>query len=336
HRSRDRARTLAKYLRPVLHHQGGRPGHGARPSHLTPHRRGARRLDRSGERGRGRRGLHCLSVSDQSNGNASGGAGGRGRDHCMSASILIAEDDADLRDLFQDELEDAGYETIVAIDGRAAMAHIEPNLSTPTTCRARSPRRWNRARRNENRRNCGGSRRTHRRASSAFSAHRELFESLSRKQRPETLLITCSDSRIAPELLMQTQPGDLFVLRNAGNLIPPYGAAQGGEGATVEYAITALGVKHALVMGHSNCGAMKGLIHPESLDNMPLVVDWLRHADATRHVVDECYPDLRDDDLLNAAIKENVLVQLDNLRTYPKVAALMAKGSLSLHGWIYE
>src|SRR5262249_23850160 len=125
HRSRDRARTLAKYLRPVLHHQGGRPGHGARPSHLTPHRRGARRLDRSGERGRGRRGLHCLSVSDQSNRNASGGAGGRGRDHCMSARILIAEDDADLRDLLQDELEDAGYETIVAIDGRAAMAHIE-------------------------------------------------------------------------------------------------------------------------------------------------------------------------------------------------------------------
>src|SRR5262249_10354258 len=170
----------------------------------------------------------------------------------------------------------------------------------------------------------------------AFSAHRELCESLSQSQSPETLLITCSDSRIAPNMLMQTQPGDLFVLRNAGNLIPPYGAAQGGEGATVEYAITALGVKHALVMGHSNCGAMKGVIHPESLDNMPLVVDWLRHADATRHVVDECYPDLRDDDLLNAAIKENVLVQLDNLRTYPKVAALMAKGSLSLHGWIYE
>jgi carbonic anhydrase len=169
-----------------------------------------------------------------------------------------------------------------------------------------------------------------------FSAHRELFEILSQGQQPDTLLITCSDSRIAPDLLMQTQPGDLFVLRNAGNLIPPYGAANGGEGATIEYAIAALGVKHALIMGHSNCGAMKGLLHPESLDDMPLVTEWLKHADATRHVVDECYPDLEGADLLNATIKENVLVQLDNLRTYPKVAALMAKGALTLHGWIYE
>src|SRR5262245_22526216 len=170
----------------------------------------------------------------------------------------------------------------------------------------------------------------------AFSAHRELFETLSQGQRPDTLLITCSDSRIAPELLMQAQPGDLFVLRNAGNLIPPYGAANGGEGATVEYAITALGIKHALVMGHTNCGAMKGLLHPESLTEMPPFTESHRHADATRHVVDECYPDLKGVDLLNAAIKENVLVQLDNLRTYPKVAALMAKGTLTLHGWIYE
>jgi carbonic anhydrase len=169
-----------------------------------------------------------------------------------------------------------------------------------------------------------------------FAAHRELFESLSHGQQPDTLLITCSDSRIAPDLLLQTQPGDIFVLRNAGNLIPPYGAANGGEGATIEYAVAALGVQHALVMGHSNCGAMKGLLNPELLADMPLVSEWLKHADATRRIVDECYPDLEGGDLLNAAIKENVLVQLDNLRTYPKVAALMAKGALTLHGWIYE
>src|SRR5262245_28054760 len=169
-----------------------------------------------------------------------------------------------------------------------------------------------------------------------FSMYRELFERLSHGQQPETLLITCSDSRIAPDLLMQTQPGDLFTLRNAGNLIPPYGAANGGEGATIEYAVAALGVKHAIVMGHSNCGAMKGLLNPESLADMPLVGEWLKHAAATRHVVDERYPDLKGVDLLNAAIKENVLVQLDNLRAYPKVASLMAKGALTLHGWIYE
>ena len=172
--------------------------------------------------------------------------------------------------------------------------------------------------------------------STTFSANRELFESLSQGQQPDTLLITCSDSRIAPDLLMQAQPGDIFVLRNVGNLIPPYGAANGGEGATIEYAVSALGVRHALIMGHSNCGAMKGLLDPESLADMPLVSEWLKHADATRQVVDECYSDLKGIDLLNAAIKENVLVQLDNMRTYPKVAALMAKGALTLHGWIYE
>jgi carbonic anhydrase len=172
--------------------------------------------------------------------------------------------------------------------------------------------------------------------STTFAENRELFESLSQGQQPDTLLITCSDSRIAPDLLMQTKPGDIFVLRNAGNLIPPYGAANGGEGATIEYAVAALGVSHAVVMGHSNCGAMKGLLDPESLADMPLVTEWLKHADATRRVVDECYPDLDGVDLLNAAIKENVLVQLDNLRTYPMVAALMAKGALTLHGWIYE
>ncbi|MBO0859829.1 MAG: carbonic anhydrase [Chloracidobacterium sp.] len=172
--------------------------------------------------------------------------------------------------------------------------------------------------------------------STTFSANRELFESLSQGQEPDTLLITCSDSRIAPDLLLQTQPGDTFVLRNAGNLIPPYGASNGGEGATIEYAVSALGVKHALVMGHSNCGAMKGLLDPKSLTDMPLVTEWLRHADATRRVVDECYPDLKGVDLLNAAIKENVLIQLDNIRTYPKIAALTAKGALTLHGWIYE
>jgi carbonic anhydrase len=172
--------------------------------------------------------------------------------------------------------------------------------------------------------------------STTFTENRELFEKLSHGQQPETLLITCSDSRIAPDMVMQTQPGDLFVLRNAGNLIPPYGAANGGEGATIEYAVSALGVSHAIVMGHSKCGAMKGLLEPELLADMPLVTEWLKHADATRRVVDECYQDLEGNDLLNATIKENVLVQLDNLRTYPKVAALMAKGELTLHGWIYE
>jgi carbonic anhydrase len=170
-----------------------------------------------------------------------------------------------------------------------------------------------------------------------FYAHRELFNRLSEGQRPDTLMITCSDSRIAPNLLLQTQPGDIFVLRNAGNIIPPFGAVRGGgEAATIEYAIKALGINHLIVMGHSNCGAMDGLLHPEQLEDLPSVIHWLEHASATRTVIKECYGDLDGQELMNAAIKENVLVQLDNLRTYPAVAGRLTKGELTMHGWVYE
>lgn len=172
--------------------------------------------------------------------------------------------------------------------------------------------------------------------STHFSEHQELFAQLAKGQHPETLLITCSDSRIVPDLLTQTQPGELFVIRNAGNIIPPYGAANGGEGATVEFAIGALNVKHIVVMGHSHCGAMKGLLQPEGLTALPLVANWLKHAEATRRVAMETYPDFVGEDLLNATIKENVLVQLDNLRTYPAVAARLAKGEVTFHAWVYE
>lgn len=169
-----------------------------------------------------------------------------------------------------------------------------------------------------------------------FNEQQDLFAQLAKGQQPETLLITCSDSRIVPDLLTQTQPGELFVIRNAGNIIPPYGAANGGEGATIEFAVGALNVQHIVVMGHSHCGAMKGLLQPESLTALPLVADWLKHAEATRRVTLASYPDYADADLLNAAIKENVLVQLDNLRTYPAVAARIATGALTLHAWVYE
>src|SRR5262245_7184396 len=118
-----------------------------------------------------------------------------------------------------------------------------------------------------------------------FSSQQELFQRLAKGQSPETLFITCSDSRISPTLLTQTGPGDLFVLRNAGNIVPPYRASNGGEGATIEYAIHALGVKDIVVCGHSHCGAMKGLLHPEDLGDMPTVRDWLLHAEATRWVI---------------------------------------------------
>lgn len=172
--------------------------------------------------------------------------------------------------------------------------------------------------------------------SQIFLSHKELFERLSQGQTPDALFVTCSDSRINPNLITQTNPGDLFILRNAGNIIPPYGAANGGEGATIEFAVTALGIKDIIVCGHSLCGAMKGLLHPEQLSNMPTVEAWLAHAEATKRIVEENYKDLSDNELLNVAMQENVLVQIENLRTHPAVAARLARGELNLHAWTYK
>ena len=169
-----------------------------------------------------------------------------------------------------------------------------------------------------------------------FSDQRDLFERLAKGQSPETLFITCSDSRINPNLLTQTEPGELFIIRNAGNLMPAYGATNGGEGATLEYAVAALGVKDIIVCGHSHCGAMKGLLAPESVAELPAVASWLNQAETTRRIMKENYASLEGDKLLTATVEENVLVQLENLRTHPSVAAKLAKGQLRLHGWVYK
>lgn len=169
-----------------------------------------------------------------------------------------------------------------------------------------------------------------------FSSNRELFEQLSQGQKPRVLFITCSDSRIVPTLMTNTDPGDIFVIRNAGNIIPPYGAANGGEGAAVEYAIHALGVEHVVVCGHSHCGAMKGLLQLGSLEEeMPLVYDWLRHAEATRRLVKENYSDRGKEEMLEIAIAENVLTQLENLKTYPVVHSRLYQGKLHLYAWVF-
>ncbi len=167
------------------------------------------------------------------------------------------------------------------------------------------------------------------------SSDREFFQRLGEGQSPETLFITCSDSRIDPNLLTGTRPGELFVIRNAGNIAPAYGAANGGEGGTIEYAVAALGVKHIVVCGHSHCGAMKGLLAPESLDALPTVRNWLGHAESTRRIVREKHGNLEGPQLVDATIQENVLAQLDNLRTHPAVAAALARGAVQLHAWVY-
>jgi carbonic anhydrase len=169
-----------------------------------------------------------------------------------------------------------------------------------------------------------------------FGRLQSLFEELARGQHPETLFITCSDSRIDPNLLTRSSPGDLFILRNAGNIVPPHGAVKGGEAATIEFAVAALGVKDIIVCGHSHCGAMKGLIQPEALNDLPAVADWLIHAETTRRIMRENYSHLEGTALLTATIEENVLVQLEHVRTLPSVAARLKRGELRLHGWVYK
>ncbi len=169
-----------------------------------------------------------------------------------------------------------------------------------------------------------------------FRPLKGLFQSLAKGQKPETLFITCSDSRIDPSLLTKTQPGELFILRNAGNIIPPYNSGLSGEAATIEFAVSALGVKDIIICGHSHCGAMQGLLQPEQLESLPAVRSWLAHAETTRRIVMDSYQHLEGNKLLTAMIEENVLVQLEHLRTLPSVATRLAKGDLFLHGWVYK
>lgn len=170
-----------------------------------------------------------------------------------------------------------------------------------------------------------------------FSTNQKLFETLVKGQKPLALFITCSDSRIDPSRLTQTKPGELFIQRTAGNIVPPYGAIHGGEAATIEYAVSVLSVKDIVVCGHSHCGAMMGLLNPNSVEKLPAVRAYLQHAEATRRIVEENYGHLTEPDKrLTLTVEENVLVQIENLRTHPSVAAAIGRGELKLHGWVYK
>ncbi len=171
-----------------------------------------------------------------------------------------------------------------------------------------------------------------------FPDQRDDFARLAQAQKPHTLFIACADSRVVPELITQSEPGELFVCRNIGNIVPAYGEMLGGVSAVVEYAVVALGVDHIVVCGHSGCGAMKALAHPEdkALEAMPTVTSWLRNAAAARSVVGILQPHLEGDAAVEALVEQNVLTQLGHLRTHPSVAARLAVGDLQLHGWIFD
>ena len=176
----------------------------------------------------------------------------------------------------------------------------------------------------------------HKFQSDVFHARRDMFSQLVSGQRPQALFITCSDSRVVPELLTQAGPGALFVLRNAGNLVPPYSPAGCGESATIEYAIRGLGVQEIIVCGHTRCGAMHACLEPDCLKDMPRVRNWLTHADASVEIVVTQYSELAPEARWKVLIQENVLVQIENLKTHPAVATALAKNELRLHAWVYK
>ncbi|MFG1172566.1 carbonic anhydrase [Erwiniaceae bacterium CAU 1747] len=168
-----------------------------------------------------------------------------------------------------------------------------------------------------------------------FPNQKELFRSLASSQNPKALFISCSDSRLVPELVTQQEPGQLFVIRNAGNIVPSFGPEPGGVSATIEYAVVALGVTDIVICGHSNCGAMKAIATCQCLDPMPAVAHWLRYADAAKAVVEKkTYAS--EEEKVNAMVRENVIAQLNNIKTHPSVAVGLRDKALRLHGWVYD
>ncbi|MET0067073.1 MAG: carbonic anhydrase [Candidatus Thiodiazotropha sp.] len=172
--------------------------------------------------------------------------------------------------------------------------------------------------------------------SEVFEAKKALFSKLSSQQSPRALFITCSDSRVDPTLLTQTDPGELFILRNAGNIVPPYGSMLGSSTATIEYAMAVLEVPNIIVCGHTDCAVMKALLNPESVQDLPAVRAWVAQGETTRRMMQDHHDHEDPDDRLLVATQENVRAQLDNLRTHPSVALQLRKGKVSLHGWVYS
>ncbi|MFH9551461.1 carbonic anhydrase [Streptomyces sp. NPDC017435] len=164
-----------------------------------------------------------------------------------------------------------------------------------------------------------------------FGQRPEEFARLAEGQSPQVLFITCSDSRVVPALITGARPGELFELRTAGNIVPPYGSDRPtGEAATIEYAVEVLGVQDVVVCGHSHCGAVGALVRGDDLDGVPAVRDWLAHAADEPGAADP------DDPTVMQAVQNHVLAQLLRLRSYPCVERRLADGRLRVRGWYYE
>jgi carbonic anhydrase len=168
-----------------------------------------------------------------------------------------------------------------------------------------------------------------------FRKNRPLFRKLAKSQSPRVLFITCADSRVVPSLITQTRPGDLFVERNPGNVVPVYSRYAVGVSASIEYAIDVLNVEQVVVCGHSDCGAVKGILHPEKLASVPAVRRWLTYGNRSRRMLGRA-PGLSEREKLERLTQLNVIVQLEHLRTHPSVARRLRQSKLTLHGWVYR
>jgi carbonic anhydrase len=163
------------------------------------------------------------------------------------------------------------------------------------------------------------------------------LKAASEPQTPKALVVACADSRIDVETITQSGPGELFVTRNIGNLVPAYGEMLGGVSAVVEYAVSMLKVQHVVICGHSDCGAMKGLLDPEGVAKMPTVENWLKNAHTALSVANALASEGEDESVLKRRLTEqNVLLQMQHLRTHPSVAGAMAKDELTISGWVYD
>ena len=163
-----------------------------------------------------------------------------------------------------------------------------------------------------------------------------VFHEMAQGQSPDRLFITCSDSRLIPSEITLTGVGELFVIRNAGNIVPPFDTRPEGVSATLEYAVAALAIPTIVVCGHTQCGAMKAALDPVALDVVPNVANWIKFVEPARLAVEAVFPLLDDDAKWLKLVEQNVLQQITNLKTHPWVASRLAAGALTLEGWVYD
>ena len=174
--------------------------------------------------------------------------------------------------------------------------------------------------------------------SNYFAENQSLFEHLAdHGQTPETLFITCSDSRVVPNLITNAAPGELFIVRNVGNIVPALSRGViGGVAAAIEYAVEVLNVENIVICGHTQCGAIDAILEPERVRHLGFVARWLGESEAIPNLLRDKYAHLIGEARLVAASEENVLVQLENLRSYPFVNERLDAGKLKLAGWVFK